>query len=334
MLQAHEIFSNPGQQLPVDVMKRTVLLALTVLMTSVSLAQTTYSVRFVSEWSATTHPSSFPPNPHMSPLIGGTHNASYSMWAPGETSRSGMEVMAETGGTLNLESEVNSHIGFGNTYSVISGGGVGTSPGSVETTFEIVASHPLVSLVSMVAPSPDWFVGVRDLPLLVDGEWVDTITIELFAWDAGTDSGSSYTSDNADTNPAEPVTALVDGVFQVNGTVPRLGTFTFECISGCESTTVSTDTPSDIPSSISLGQPWPNPASDHVSIPVDVKEAATVRIDIVDILGRSFDGLTYSLPSSGRHDIRIPTGELASGLWHVRLAGPDGVVTRSFLIRR
>ena len=315
-------------------MKKIVFLTLALLMTSFSFGQTTYSVRFDSEWSASTHPSSFPSNPHMSPLIGGTHNASYSMWAPGGTSRIGMEIMAETGGTLNLESEVNARIGFGNAYSVISGGGIGTSPGAVETTFEIVASHPLVSLVSMVAPSPDWFVGVHDLPLLVDGEWVSSVTIDLYAWDAGTDSGSGYTSANANTDPADPITALVEGVFLVNGMVPRLGTFTFECQSGCRSTSVSTDVSAEMPSSVTLGQPWPNPASEQIVVPVEVPAATNLRIEIVDVLGRSALVPTFSMYGAGHHEIRISTGELASGLWHIRVAGHNALVTRSFLIRR
>jgi serine/threonine protein kinase len=39
-----------------------------------------------------------------------------------------------------------------------------------------------VTLVSMVAPSPDWFVGVGGLPLLQDGQWVDELVVPLPAW--------------------------------------------------------------------------------------------------------------------------------------------------------
>ena len=53
----------------------------------------------------------------------------------------------------------------------------------------------------MVAPSPDWFLGVNSLSLLEEGSWVDSVVIELFAYDAGTDSGAIYTSPDEATDP-------------------------------------------------------------------------------------------------------------------------------------
>ena len=76
----------------------------------------------------------------------------------------------------------------------------------------------------MIGPSPDWFVGVSGLSLMEDGDWADSVTVQLFAWDAGTDSGPNYTSPNQNTNPAEPITLLTTSPFD-NGVA--LGTFTF-----------------------------------------------------------------------------------------------------------
>jgi hypothetical protein len=64
--------------------------------------------------------------------------------------------------------------------------------------FRISREYPLVSLVAMLAPSPDWFVGVSALDLCEGGRWAAERTVELFAYDAGTDSGSSYESPDAD----------------------------------------------------------------------------------------------------------------------------------------
>jgi len=96
---------------------------------------------------------------------------------------------------------------------------------AVNATFEIDLAHPLVSVVTMVAPSPDWFVGVHDLPLFENGNWVAETSVELLAWDAGTDSGTTFTSPNADVTPHLPIT-LQSGEFPLEGFVP-LGTFTF-----------------------------------------------------------------------------------------------------------
>ena len=83
---------------------------------------------------------------------------------------------------------------------------------------------PLVTVVSMLAPSPDWFVGVAGLSLLEDGDWVDERVATLFAYDAGTDSGTTYTSPNADTSPPEPIHRIATGPL---GNGRPVGTFTF-----------------------------------------------------------------------------------------------------------
>jgi spondin-1 len=42
-------------------------------------------------------------------------------------------------------------------------------------------------------PSPDWIVGVSGLELcLKNCSWVDAKVLNLYPWDAGTDSGVSY----------------------------------------------------------------------------------------------------------------------------------------------
>lgn len=191
---------------------------------SIDQGSATYRVTFVATWSPTSHPGAYPPNAHFSPLIGATHGAGYSMWGPGETATLGLEFMAEVGSTGSLSSEIGQAIAAGTAGSVIQGGGAG-SPGTATATFTVDADFPLVSLTTMVAPSPDWFVGVHDLDLLASGDWTDSLVVPLFAYDAGTDSGTGFQSANANTVPRDPIALQVGGPFQ--GTTP-LGTFRFE----------------------------------------------------------------------------------------------------------
>jgi hypothetical protein len=135
--------------------------------------------------------------------------------------------MAETGGTSPLDAEIEALIADGTVCALIRSGGVPVSPGSVEATFTATRECPLVSLVTMIAPSPDWFVGVAGLSLLVDGEWVDSLVVELYPYDAGTDSGTTYTSPNEPTTPPETIYLIEGEPLVVDGTVPPLGTFTF-----------------------------------------------------------------------------------------------------------
>ncbi len=196
-----------------------------VIFTSESEAETaTYEVIFDASWSRATHPYEFPGNPHFSGLIGGTHNDSISFWNTGGIATDGIESMAETGGTLQLQREVEAAIDAGNAESVVRGPGIGRSPNAVSQRFEISEAYSLVTLVSMIAPSPDWFVGTSGLDLRPDGEWLGQVVYDLLPYDAGTDSGLNYTSSDQDTSPAEVISQLTDLPFDQP---TPLGTFTF-----------------------------------------------------------------------------------------------------------
>ena len=148
----------------------------------------------------------------------------------GQLASEGIELMAETGGTSALVNEVNSAIASGYAESAIQGGGVATSPGSTSVEFTVSATYPQVTLVTMVAPSPDWFVGVHNLSLLADGAFVDTLRVDLAVYDAGTDSGVGYTSANIDTASPAPINLLTsqpaDAPFQDGR--PFMGQLVFE----------------------------------------------------------------------------------------------------------
>lgn len=64
-----------------------------------------------------------------------------------------------------------------------------------------------VSVIAMIAPSPDWFVGVDSVELCGDdGKWKDSVpAIPLPAWDAGTDSGMMFVADNMETMPKDVI---------------------------------------------------------------------------------------------------------------------------------
>ena len=168
----------------------------------------TYRIDFSATWSSTTHPDDFPGGAHWSPLIGAVHSSRTSFWEMGETASAGMESMAETGATGTLTSEINGEIPA-NALSVITGSGSG-SPGNVRIrNVEVSLDDPLITLVSMIAPSPDWFTGVTGLSLLNGvGQWTESRQVILFPLDAGSDSGTSYTAGNANTSPKEPITSL------------------------------------------------------------------------------------------------------------------------------
>jgi hypothetical protein len=135
--------------------------------------------------------------------------------------------MAETGGKSPLDSEIDSLISDGSACVKISGGGINPSPGVVTVTLTVSQDCPVVSVVSMIAPSPDWFVGVSGLSLYENGKWIEQRVVELFPYDAGTDSGSSYTSPDEPGGSSEAIRRIETEPLLVDGVVPPLGTFTF-----------------------------------------------------------------------------------------------------------
>ncbi len=185
-----------------------------------------YDVTFTSTWTPETHPD-FPSGAHFTGLIGGTHGSDVAFWEPDSLASPGIRNMAETGSKSPLNAEVNAAITAGTAENLLSGGGLSATPGSVTLRFSASLDFPLVSLVSMIAPSPDWFVGVHGLSLLVDGQWAADLTVELPPYDAGTDSGGTFTSGNVETFPPAPISRITGPPLGAEGEVAPFGTFRF-----------------------------------------------------------------------------------------------------------
>ena len=190
--------------------------------------QATYDVRFDSIWSASTHPEDFPGSAHFSRLVGGTHGPGVEFWRLGQLASRGIKDMAEQGAVQPLESLVAQAINAGLAGSVVRGTNIPRSPGTATAEVTVTRDFPLVTLVTMIAPSPDWFVGTRGVSLLERDRWLERKVVTLFAYDAGTDSGPTYRSPNQETVPPEPI-ARIDG-YPFRG-VP-IGTMTFERTGG------------------------------------------------------------------------------------------------------
>lgn len=141
-----------------------------------------YQVVFNATWSHQTLPTNWPANAHFSGLVGGTHNANVHFWRDGETASEGIRLMAELGQKTTLLNEIAPAITNGTARFQLSAGGISPSPGSVSLTFPqpMTRDYPLVTLVSMIAPSPDWFVGVDSLNMIENGQWITNMTVTLY----------------------------------------------------------------------------------------------------------------------------------------------------------
>jgi Spondin_N/Secretion system C-terminal sorting domain len=196
-------------------MKKKFLLLLSISILSVySYAQSeaTYSVTFTSNWTQMAHPHSsgnLPSGAHWTKLVGATHNDQVVFVEMGGLASPGVEDIAELGNNTIFFSEVNSAIALNYANFIIDGDDLPTAEGQIVIN-DIVTTedYPLLTLLSMIAPSPDWMIAMNSVSLLdTNGDWIDEIIIDLYPYDAGTDSGVDYTSPNMNTDPQEPITS-------------------------------------------------------------------------------------------------------------------------------
>jgi hypothetical protein len=166
----------------------------------------TYTVTFQGNWTTASTPDGVVGGAHFTTLIGAVHNAMVTFWAPGGTATTGVENVAELGSTSTFQSEINAN---SNAVSVIRNGVGGGGRGSATFEVTVTRDHPLVTLLSMIGPSPDWFVGVSGRSLLdAQAQWLSRLEIDLFPYDAGTEEGTEFSLGNDATSPREAIMSI------------------------------------------------------------------------------------------------------------------------------
>ena len=166
----------------------------------------TYRVTFQGTWTTTVTPGGVPSGAHFTTLIGAVHNGSVTFWSSGGTASAGVEGVAELGDTGTFKSEINANT---NAVAVIEKSLPSGGTPTATVDFTVTTAHPLVRLLTMVAPSPDWFVGVSGLSLLdAQGDWPASHTVDLFPYDAGTEEGTEFSLSNTATSPQGTITSI------------------------------------------------------------------------------------------------------------------------------
>ena len=188
----------------------------------------TYKLTLTSLWDSDDHKGR-PPGAHFSPLVISLHKKNYALFPKGELTRPALEPVAELGATGEIEKELKSETSKGTVeyFKITKNQSVPKTP--VQThTFEVFSTEAsFFSFVSMIAPSPDWVIGVDSLSLLDDqGDFIeDTEDIELFAYNAGTEEGDTagnFSIENEPTANPTPIERLSGDGFEKPFAVLRL----------------------------------------------------------------------------------------------------------------
>ncbi len=293
---------------------------------SFSQSTANYTISFTSTWSDITHPNvNFPSNAHWSDLVGANHNSSVTFVEMGELASPGIENVAETGSNSEFNDEVDNAITAGNAEQWLQQGFSPFAAISTATLSNITVSEdfPLLSLASMIAPSPDWMIYVNSLNLrnATNDGWKDTFTIDLFPYDAGTeDNDIVYSTSNNATNPHQPISSL-QGVAPFSSLKVGTLTITLNSVLGVDEV-----------SSINNVKLYPNPVKDVLTI-TNIQNVDLKTVEIYNILGSlvlevNFKDLSFN------NSFRLDLSDLNKGVYLTKLiASNNHSKTQKLLIK-
>jgi hypothetical protein len=186
-----------------------------------------YTVIIKSTWTKATFPLEYPSDGHFSGMIGASHNARYAIFAVGKRPTRGLERLSEEGKHSPLNDEIKHAIDQGNALMLFESGGLKNWNDSMVATVRVDPAHPLVDVVNMVAPSPDWFTGATGVNLIENGAWVSSRRVVLRAYDSGGDDGTTYKAPDKDANPKKATTRSTNRHFVVRGSAQPVAVLTF-----------------------------------------------------------------------------------------------------------
>jgi hypothetical protein len=295
-------------------------------------------------WSEATHPGRFPPNEaHFSWLGGGTHSDRATFWQEGEVASPGMVEMAETGVINTLFSEIGAEAAAGNAFQAMAWRWwfcpettTANSCGSLTVEFEVDSDFPLVTMATMLGPSPDWFVGVTGLSLREDGSWLSSVEVDLRPYDGGTRSANAWALFGPANAPPEPIRLISEESGELVGPA-SLGSMTFTFVSPATPTAVAEEHTSAVPESFVLEQNFPNPANPSTTIRFDLPQGEQVSLVVYNMVGQAvaqlLDGVREAGSYSLRWDGRDDSGrKLSTGIYLYRLRAGDQVSTRKLML--
>lgn len=279
-----------------------------------------YTVIFESNWSQEAHPHSsgnLPADAHWSRFVGVTHNADIQFVSMGTLASPGIEAVAESGNNTQFFNEVAAAVSAGDAFEPLSGSILDSPLGTMEIAdFGVKAEFPLLTVVSMIAPSPDWMIAIDGISLIDSGgDWIVEQTIDLYAYDAGTDSGPDYSSPNMDTDPQQPISSLQNVTPFSSQKIGTLKIMLNELLSVDESQL----------NSFSLS---PNPANNEITLTSPASNIG--QVEIYSAIGQRVIAKTYNAAGQVRLDI----SDLSTGVYLVRLQTTDGKSIAKKLVKQ
>jgi len=278
-----------------------------------SQSEAIYDISITTTWTAGQH-TSVPGSAHWSPLVGATHNTANEFMTVGELATTGIKNVAELGANTVLKGYISDAIMTDGTADQLFEQGFSPNNGDNDnasiTNVTISEDFPLITLVSMVAPSPDWFIAINSLDMrsgipTVNNGWKDDFVMDVFAYDSGTDDGMDYTSANSPNSPV-PIFLITGAPIHGN----KMATITFDYLSstlGIEDEEFLKNT-----------KVYPNPVKDilHISNIANTIE----NVELYNVLGKRI----HLMKVDRNGDIAMNVKNLAGGIYILKIQNTKG----------
>lgn len=188
--------------------------------------QVEYEITFKNLWCEKNFTKDFPKDARFSTFVGTVHNSKIHLWKEGGAASKGMKVLAEKGKNGELEKEIKrlKKKQYVSEKFFLKG----SDKGEVSSKLCVSQEYPLVSIAAKLDPSPDWFTGVDSISLCENGKWVDKKIVMVYAYDAGTREGYTYTEKGKQTKPQCKIMRIERDPFLAKGELVPVGCFIFE----------------------------------------------------------------------------------------------------------
>ncbi len=193
-----------------------------------------YRFTVSAKWSESTHPDAYPgASAHFTTFAGAAHNSDFVVFKTGEPlSTPGVETLVEEGSINAFKAEVEKQVSNNKVKEFLKLVEFRGDDLTNSQCFEFWATtaYSNFSVISMVAPTSDWFIGLSSIALREGDTWkFDTEkTFNARVYDAGTEKDTKpFNLVNADENPKLAV-SLESSKFQ-SGEL-TVGTFSLKLV--------------------------------------------------------------------------------------------------------
>lgn len=150
-----------------------------------------YRVTLEGTWTPESANAPVPEDAYFGPAFATIHSDRISLYQRWERVTPGVQFLIETGATSIVENDAGALVATREIKDTAKGTRLGPQE---QHSLHLIADEAFhrLSLAAMLAPSPDWFVGLSGFELCQDGQWVEGHAQALTAYDAGTDAGKAF----------------------------------------------------------------------------------------------------------------------------------------------